>query len=200
MSHPESTSSTRVWDPVVRVGHWLLAAGFFTNYIMEDEVMGLHVWIGYSIVAIVLLRVLWGFVGTEHARFGDFVRSPSTVSQYLGNLFRGRARHYRGHNPAGGIMILLLLACMAALAFSGIVLYALEENAGPLAGWVVEAGEGGAQALWSADEHFWEETHEVLVNLMLGLVIIHVLGVVITSRLHKENLVRAMITGRKPAA
>ncbi|WP_376697279.1 cytochrome b/b6 domain-containing protein [Wenzhouxiangella sp. EGI_FJ10305] len=197
MSHPENTSSTRVWDPVVRVGHWLLVAGFFTNYIMEDEVMGLHVWIGYSIVAIVLLRVLWGFVGTEHARFGDFVRSPSTVSQYLGNLFRGRARHYRGHNPAGGIMILLLLACMAALAFSGIVLYALEENAGPLAGWVVEAGEDGAQALWSADEHFWEDTHEVLVNLMLGLVIVHVVGVVVTSRLHRENLVRAMITGRK---
>lgn len=199
MNTPANTTSVKIWDPVVRVGHWLLVAGFFTNYIMEDEVMSLHVWIGYSIVAIVLLRVLWGFAGTRHARFGDFVRSPSTVVRYLGNLFRGRAKHYPGHNPAGGIMILLLLACMGALAFSGIVLYALEENAGPLAGWVVEAGEGGARALWTADEHFWEETHEVLVNLMLGLVIIHVLGVVVASRLHKENLVRAMITGRKPA-
>ncbi|RFF28842.1 MULTISPECIES: cytochrome b/b6 domain-containing protein [unclassified Wenzhouxiangella] len=200
MNAPANTTSVKVWDPVVRVGHWLLVAGFFTNYIMEDEVMSLHVWIGYSIVAIVLFRVLWGFVGTEHARFSDFVRSPVAVVYYLRRLFIGRVKHYLGHNPAGGIMILLLLACMGALAFSGIVLYALEENAGPLAGWVVEAGEGGARALWAADEHFWEETHEVLVNVMLGLVIIHVLGVVITSRLHKENLVRAMITGRKPAA
>ncbi len=200
MNAPANTTSVRVWDPIVRVGHWLLVAGFFTNYIMEDEVMSLHVWIGYSVVAIVLLRVLWGFVGSERARFSDFVRSPAAVAYYLRNLFTGRIKHYLGHNPAGGIMIILLLACMGALAFSGIVLYALEENAGPLAGWVVEAGEGGARALWTADEHFWEETHEVLVNVMLGLVIIHVLGVVITSRLHKENLVRAMITGRKPAA
>lgn len=198
MNVPANSSSIKVWDSIIRIGHWLLVIGFFTNYIMEDEVMSLHVWIGYSIVAIVLFRVLWGVIGTEHARFGDFVRSPSTVARYLGDLFRGRAKHYLGHNPAGGIMILLLLACMTALAFSGIVLYALEENAGPLAGWVVEAGEGGAQAIWSADEHFWEETHEVLVNVMLGLVLIHVLGVVISSRLHRENLVRAMFTGRKP--
>ncbi len=199
MSHQENTSSTRVWDPAVRIGHWLLVVGFFINYIMEDEVMTLHVWIGYALLAVVLFRVLWGFVGSEHARFGDFVRSPATVWQYLGSLVRGKARHYRGHNPAGGIMILLLLACMGALAFSGVVLYALEEQAGPLAGWVVEAGEGDARAVWSAEEHFWEETHEVLVNVMLGLVVVHVVGVVVASRLHKENLVRAMITGRKPA-
>ena len=87
---------------------------------------------------------------------------------------------------------------MMALAFSGVVLYAVEENAGPLAGWIVEAGDASAGALWAVDEDFWEETHEVLVNVMLGLVIIHVLGVVVSSRLHRENLVRAMISGRKP--
>lgn len=197
MNIPAKGSSTRVWDPVVRIGHWLLVAGFFTNYIMEDEVMALHAWIGYTLLFIVLFRVFWGFVGSEHARFRDFLRSPSTVVGYVGNLSRGRVKHYLGHNPAGGVMILLLLLCMTALAFSGIVLYALEENAGPLAGWVVEAGEGGARALWTADERFWEETHEVLVNAMLGLVIVHILGVVVASRLHRENLVRAMITGRK---
>ncbi|WP_181918919.1 cytochrome b/b6 domain-containing protein [Wenzhouxiangella sediminis] len=198
MSAERNMTSVKVWDPIVRFGHWLLVAGFFTNYIMEDEVMTLHVWIGYTLLAIVLFRVLWGFVGTEHARFGDFVRSPAAVVYYLRNLFTGLAKHYLGHNPAGGIMILLLIACMIALAFSGLVLYAVEENAGPLAGWVVEAGEGVSGALWAADEHFWEETHEVLVNVMLGLVIIHVLGVVVSSRLHRENLVRAMVTGRKP--
>lgn len=199
MGASENTISVKVWDPVVRIGHWLLVAGFFTNYIMEDEVMTLHVWIGYMLVAIVLFRVLWGFIGSRHARFSDFIRSPATVVGYLGSLFRGQSKGHLGHNPAGGVMILLLLACMVALAFSGAVLYALEENAGPLAGWVVEAGEGGGQALWAASEHFWEETHEVLVNVMLGLVIIHVLGVVVASRLQSENLVRAMITGRKPA-
>jgi len=198
MNSAAGNESIRVWDPVVRLGHWILAAGFFTNYFMEDEVMSLHVWIGYTLLAIVLFRVLWGFVGTEHARFGDFVRSPMGVIYYLRNLFTGRAKRYLGHNPAGGIMILLLIACMIALAFSGLVLYAVEENAGPLAGWVVEAGEGATGAFWAADEHFWEEIHEVLVNVMLGLVIVHVIGVVVSSRLHRENLVRAMVTGRKP--
>lgn len=198
MNSQEGKQSIRVWDPVVRFGHWLLVAGFFTNYIMEEEVLGLHVWIGYSVVAIVLFRVAWGFVGSEHARFGDFVRSPSNVVAYLRDLSRGRAKHYIGHNPAGGIMILLLIGCLIGLAFSGMVLYALEESAGPLAGLVYEAGEGASGALWAADEHFWEEAHEVLVNVMLGLVILHVLGVVVSSRLHRENLVRAMITGRKP--
>lgn len=198
MKAQENTAAIKVWDPIVRLGHWLLVAGFFTNYIMEDEVLTLHVWIGYSILAIVLFRVVWGFVGSEHARFADFVRSPVTVTGYIRDLFRGKARHYLGHNPAGGIMVLLLIVCLLALTFSGVVLYALEENAGPLAGWVVEAGEGAAGALWAADEHFWEETHEVLVNVMLGLVILHVLGVVVSSRLHRENLVKAMVTGRKP--
>lgn len=197
MKAHEDSASIKVWDPVVRIGHWLLVAGFFTNYVMEDEVLTLHVWIGYSILAILLFRVVWGFAGSEHARFADFVRSPAGVVHYLRNLVTGRAKRYLGHNPAGGIMILLLIACMVALAFSGVVLYALEENAGPLAGWVVEAGEGASGALWAADEHFWEEAHEVLVNLMLGLVILHVVGVAVTSRLHRENLVRAMVTGRK---
>lgn len=198
MSTEQKTTSIRVWDPVVRLGHWLLVAGFLANYIMEDQVMSLHVWIGYALLTVVLLRVLWGFVGSEHARFGDFVRSPAAVGCYLRNLFSGRAKQYAGHNPAGAVMILLLIACMIALAFSGLVLYAIEENAGPLAGWVVEAGAGANGALWAADEHFWEETHEVLVNAMLGLVTVHVLGVIVASRLHRENLVRAMITGRKP--
>ena len=109
MNFDEGKTTIRVWDPVVRLGHWLLVAGFFTNYIMEDEVMTLHVWIGYTLLAIVLFRVLWGFVGTEHARFSDFIRSPAAVVYYLRNLFSGRARHYLGHNPAGGIMILLLI-------------------------------------------------------------------------------------------
>lgn len=198
MNAPASPTSVKVWDPVVRLGHWVLVAGFFTNYFMEDEVMTLHVWIGYTLLAIVLFRVLWGFLGTEHARFDEFVRSPTGVIYYLRNLFTGRAKPYIGHNPAGGIMILLLIACMIALAFSGLVLYAVEESAGPLAGWVAEAGEGATGALWAADEHFWEEAHEVLVNVMLGLVIVHVIGVVVSSRLHRENLVGAMITGRKP--
>jgi cytochrome b len=197
MQSPKQSSSIRVWDPVVRIGHWLLVAGFFTNYIMEDEFMTVHAWIGYSIVLIVLFRILWGFVGSEHARFSDFVRSPASVADYLRRFFKGRAPAYTGHNPAGGVMILLLLGCLLALTFSGLVLYAAEENAGPLAGWVTEAGEGAASAVWAVDEHFWEETHEVLVNVLLGLVILHVLGVLIAGRVHGENLVRAMATGRK---
>lgn len=195
----EANGEQRVWDPIVRIGHWLLVVGFFTNYVMEDEWLSLHVWIGYSLIAIVLFRIVWGLVGTRHARFSDFLRSPAVVLAYLRDLARGAARRYVGHNPAGGVMIVLLLACMLGLTFSGLMLYALEEQAGPLAAWVAEAEHATATTLWAADEHFWEEAHEVMVNVMLGLVVLHVLGVFVSSRLHGENLVRAMITGRKPA-
>lgn len=185
------TSSTRqpnrVWDPVVRIGHWTLVFTFFTAYFTEGE-PPLHLWAGYLLAAVILIRLLWGFVGTRHARFGDFVYTPARIAAYLRGLLRGRPEHFRGHNPAGGLMILLLLLSLALTAGSGMALYAADDHAGPLAG-LVAASESA--------EELWEEVHEFFGNLSLLLVIVHVAGAVVSSLLHRENLVKAMVTGRK---
>lgn len=188
------TSSDRtahkVWDPLVRIGHWTLVFAFFTAWFTEGD-PPLHMWAGYLLAGVVLFRLLWGFVGTRHARFSDFLYSPARIAGYLKSLLGGRPEHYRGHNPAGGLMIVLLLLCLALTATSGLVLYAMEDQAGPLAGLVATSEPA---------EEWWEEAHEVFGNLALLLVVVHVAGAVASSYLHRENLVKAMITGRKAAA
>lgn len=178
---------TRVWDPLVRIFHWSLAAFFFIAYLTEDDLLTVHVYAGYAVAGLVGFRLLWGVIGTRHARFSDFVTGPGAVRRYLGQLFTGKAPHYLGHNPAGAAMIIVLLASLAATAFTGAVLIA-GDGQGPLAGTVFAALSGES----------FEETHEFFANFTLFLVGLHVAGVVVSSLLHRENLVRAMITGRKP--
>jgi cytochrome b len=187
-------SRVKVWDPLVRVSHWLLVAAFFVAYFTEDELLPIHVWSGYGVGLVVALRVVWGFVGTEHARFGDFLYGPRAALTYLLDLFRGHSVRYLGHSPAGGAMVLLLLLSLAATVWSGLSVYAYDGGAGPLAGMLV-----GAAPLtgFEAQEDFWEETHELVANLTLVLVVLHVAGVMLASRVHKENLARAMVTGYK---
>lgn len=189
MSSTDTTADwVRVWDPLVRIGHWTLVATFFTAYFTEDDFMTAHVWAGYVLGGVVSLRLLWGLIGTRHARFSDFVRSPAVTLAYLRDLVGHRARRYLGHNPAGAAMIVALLVCLIITTVSGLGLYAVEEGAGPLAGWLPRG-----------DDDVWEEVHEIFANLTLGLVGLHVAGVVLSSLAHRENLVRAMITGRKRA-
>lgn len=186
MRHAESI---RVWDPWVRVGHWLLAGAFFTAYATaEDETIGLHAWAGYIVAGYIVWRLLWGVLGSPHARFSDFVTSPRTVAGYLGGLLTGRARRYEGHNPAGGWMIVILLFMLAVTTATGLVVYAGEFDSGPLVAWLGGAGEM-AEAV--------EDVHEGFANVTMALVIIHVAGVIVESLLHRENLIGAMIHGRK---
>ena len=186
---PETPKRVRVWDPLVRVFHWSLLAGFATAFIVEDDLLGVHVWAGYLVLALVAVRLVWGLIGTRHARFSDFVRSPGAVLTYLRDVMRLRAPRYLGHNPAGGAMILLLLIGLAATGISGLALYGAEEFAGPLAETM-----RGLPSSWG---DVLEETHEVLANLTLGLILIHVAGVLVSSLLHRENLIGAMISGYK---
>ncbi len=172
---PEASASEKVWDPLVRVLHWSLAAAVMIA-LMSDENRGLHKSAGYVAAGLVLLRVLWGFVGSAHARFADFVRSPGAVLNYLWDLARLRPRRYLGHNPAGGAMILALL---------GLVLIA------SVSGWVTETDRFFGV--------FWvEAVHAGSANLLIGLIVLHMVGVILSSLLHGENLIRAMFTGRKP--
>lgn len=208
----EKMESIRVWDPAVRVGHWLLVAGFFTAYLTEDDFLTQHVWAGYVVGAVVLVRILWGFVGTKHARFRDFVYSPRAIIRYLGGLSRKRGPRYVGHNPAGGVMILALLLSLVITTVSGLMVYAYEESAGPLSSWVhettsassaeiteVQGGGDEAHRNFEEAEDFWEELHEFFANFTLLLVLLHIGGVLISSVAHKENLVKAMFTGKKRA-
>jgi cytochrome b len=169
----------------------------------------LHIYAGYTVVGLVLFRILWGFIGTEHARFKDFIYGPSKVVPYVKSLVRGSPQRYVGHNPAGGYMVVLLLATLLVVTFSGIKVYGTEGH-GPLTAsaeilvvstasaeveddGINESGETGGKE----GEKYWEEVHEASSYFMLGLIALHILGVVISSRKHKENLVKAMITGEK---
>ncbi len=215
-----SNDTIKVWDPVVRIGHWTLVAAFFTAYFTEDDLLTVHAWAGYVVAVVVLFRIAWGFIGTRHARFSDFVRSPVVTLRYLGTIFRNSAQRYIGHNPAGGAMVVALLASLAVTTYSGLELYAIEENAGPLAGQygdpaVVPALPDIMSSARASDddddrnrkrrggrddaEDFWEDVHETSANLTLLLVLLHVLGVITASISHRENLVKAMFTGRKAA-
>jgi cytochrome b len=202
-------ASTLVWDPLVRFGHWALVAAFAVAYLSgEDEADALHVWGGYIVGAIVLLRVGWGFVGPRHARFSDFVRSPLVALAYFRDLLYGRARRYVGHSPAGGAMVIALLVCLAATVATGLIAYG-EEGKGPLAAVLVtDANANGNEAEDRApaktgreeSESTIGELHGLLANITVALVVAHILRVAVASVVHKENLVFAMITGRKRRA
>jgi cytochrome b len=192
----------RVWDVVVRLFHWSVAVGFFVAYFSED-VLSLHVWAGYVVGALVVLRIVWGFIGPEHARFSSFIYPPGTVLRYLWDLLLGRAKRYLGHSPGSGAMVLLLLIGLLGTVGTGLELYAIEENAGPLAALVSSGsppGQAEGEEAYEGAEgsgEFWEEFHEVLANLMLVLVVLHVAGVLLASYVHRENLTRAMVIGLK---
>jgi cytochrome b len=199
--------SVTVWDPVLRAGHWFLVVLFAIVYLTAEEESGstnvLHVWGGYAIGAIVVLRVLWGFAGPPYARFSSFVCGPATSLRYLVDLVGGHARRYLGHSPAGGAMVVALLVFLAATVASGVVAYG-ERGKGPLAVdgaaivTSVKAEEGSEGK--TGKETAIAEVYGVLANITLGLIILHVLGVGVASYAHRENLVAAMLSGRKRAA
>jgi cytochrome b len=193
----------RVWDLFVRIGHWTLVVAFFVAYVTEGEPRAVHTFAGYAIAVYVLARIGWGFVGPQRARFADFLVSPGRALRYLADLPRGRSKRHLGHSPAGGWMVVLLLASLLATTSAGLMLYALHDGAGPLAGFVTTAprGEDSDDPTDGEDPRVerWEEIHEVLANVTLLLVLLHVAGVVAASRAHRENLVRAMVTGDKRA-
>jgi len=199
----------RVWDPLVRIFHWGLVLAFAVSYISGDEESDLHIYAGYAVLGLISFRLVWGFIGTRYARFSDFVRAPQTIITYLKDLAAGRAKHYIGHNPAAGAMILALLLGLFVTSYSGLKVYAIEEGAGPLAQQTTEISlissayadddddEHEGKHEEGGDEDFWEEVHEASANFVLFLVVLHIGGVFVSSKLHKENLVKAMLTGKK---
>jgi cytochrome b len=170
---------TSVWDPVVRIGHWSLAIGIAAAWLTRQGAGALHEWIGYATLALVALRVLYGWLGSRHARFTQFVRNSAATFGYARLLRQGREPRYLGHNPLGGWMVVALLGTAALAGISG---------------WLYTTDA------WWGDERV-EALHEGLANALLVLVALHVTGVVVTSWRHGENLVASMLHGKKrPAA
>jgi cytochrome b len=169
----------RVWDRLSRAAHWTLAASVLAAWITSelelDAARRAHEWAGYVVLAVVALRVGWGAIGPRYARFGQFVLSPARTLSYARALMRFAEPRYIGHNPLGGWMVVALLSMAAAAGLSG---------------WL------------SMTDRFWgvewlQELHEALANTLFVLIALHVGGVIFTSLRHRENLVRAMLTGRK---
>ncbi len=183
-------NTIKVWDIFVRVFHWSLVLSFAIAYLTEEELLSLHVFAGYAVCGLILLRAAWGFIGTRHARFSDFVYRPSAVKVFLRDTAQLRARRYLGHNPAGGAMVLLMLLALVLTGISGMAIYGIEEAAGPLA--MLGESYGRYQGVV-------EELHEFLANFTLLLVVVHVAGVLVESLLHHENLAKSMLTGLKRA-
>lgn len=180
----------RVWDLPLRLFHWLLAASFATAWLTRDDrLLDLHVFAGYLFAGLLLFRLLWGFAGSRHSRFRDFAYGPRSVLGYVADLLRGRAAAFTGHNPAGSWAIYGLLALGLGIAVTGLLTFGGEERHGPLAGLIGFAA--GAQA---------HQLHELLAWSMLALVAVHLIGVVVESWLHRENLAAAMVHGHKRSA
>ncbi len=203
-----ATASIKVWDIVVRVFHWSLVlfvtVSFFTGEVLET----VHAYSGYIIIALLAIRIVWGFIGTHYARFSNFIYSPKTIISYLKNLSDETADNYIGHNPVGGAMIIFMILFFGVTAWTGLKAYA-EEGKGPLAAVEmsstphvqadVELHDGHKKHAQNPEkkDEFWEDVHEIVANFMILIVLLHIGGVLISSEILKEDLIRPMLTGYK---
>lgn len=165
--------SIKVWDPLVRVFHWSLVAAFATAWLTADEWQSVHEVAGYGVMGLIAFRLVWGLVGSRYARFRQFVRPPAATLGYLNEVCHRREKRYLGHNPAGAAMVLALLAGLSLLTLSG---------------WLSVTDAGG---------DWLEDVHEFIANALLGLVGLHIAGVIFTGLRHRENLIKSMFTGTK---
>jgi cytochrome b len=175
VARPRS-GQVKVWDPLVRVFHWSLVLFYALAFATGDDAAKLHEFAGYVVLGLVGFRLVWGMVGSRHARFADFVVGPRAVLADLLEAARFKPKRHLGHNPVGGAMIVVMLVALIATCVTGIIVSDRIPTGGTL-----------------------KNVHEFLANFTLALAVLHLAGVAGASWLHRENLVRAMITGRKHA-
>jgi len=164
----------KVWDPFIRLFHWSVVGLFFANYWLIES-GSLHDWLGYTLAALVAMRLVWGVIGSPYARFRNFFPTPKRVKSYVTDLLNSRPTQCLGHNPVGSLMILTLLSLLIVLSLSG---------------WMI-----GLDMFWGVD---WVETlHETTANIIQMFVILHVAAILAADLWHKEGLLKAMVTGWK---
>jgi cytochrome b len=175
MNSHDVAESVPVWDLFVRMFHWSLVACVLIDYFVVDDGETLHQWLGYIAAGLVLVRVVWGFIGPEHARFADFFPTTARLRAHLAALRSRQPVFHAGHNPFGAVMMLTLMGLVLLLGLSGYM--------------------ETTDLFWGVE---WiQETHEVLADLLIGLVALHVLASIVMSHLDRTNLVAAMLTGVK---
>ncbi len=184
----KKTQVINVWDPFIRIFHWSLVIAFSISWLSQVENYNLHLQAGYATLGLIISRILWGLIGSKHARFSDFVYSPRTIITYLKSLTGKHSKRYIGHNPAGGVMVLLLLTGLLIVTISGIALDGAENWSGPMSDLNLFQHKSLIQSI-----------HILTTNSLLILIALHLAGTAYSSILHKENLVSAMITGEKQA-
>ncbi|MDA3921155.1 MAG: cytochrome b/b6 domain-containing protein [Salinisphaera sp.] len=168
----------KVWDPIVRLFHWIVVTGVTLNYFVLEAGKTAHRYMGYIVFSALVVRLLWGFVGSRYARFSEFIVGPATVAGHVGRTLRLRSPRYIGHNPAGGAMIVVLMILLAAICITG---------------WMQTL-----DAFWGVA---WvQNAHMLCANSIIALALVHVLAAILESFVHRENLILAMITGRKRAS
>lgn len=212
----KNTNEVKVWDVFVRIFHWTLVGSVIFSYLSGEEFKPLHIRSGYFIASLLSARIIWGFVGTKYARFKDFLYGPRTIYDYLKSLVKGNPEHYLGHNPAGGLMIVVMLITLSIIVFTGLKMIALEGK-GPLAGTDISTlraayadEDEDDDEMYRDDRHdksgrdqkeqkdgLLKQVHELMTSFLILLAIVHVAGVITSSWIHKENLVMGMITGKK---
>lgn len=175
-----------VWDPLIRVFHWSLVFFFFVAYLLEGDRPNLHSQAGYTVLLLIIFRLFWGFWGTRHARFSDFVKSHRSALLYLKSLVHRKPQSHEGHDPLGGFMILALMGCLFMTTLTGVILFGME-GSGPLANSSLIDFPGKAI----------EDLHGLFADLSVILILFHILGVLTVSWLSGQNLVKSMLTGRK---
>lgn len=190
MSEPRK-SRTLIWDLPTRLFHWFLVLSFTIAWLSFDDnrFLFVHVFAGYLFLALLLFRLTWGVIGTHYARFHTFAYDWSSVSEYLGGLLSGKAMRHIGHNPIGGWAIFLMLTLALLVGISGVLTLGGEESHGPLRGLI--SFKVGIVS---------HEIHEPLAWIMLVITTIHLLGVIVESLAHRDNLIWAMVRGYKETA
>ncbi len=198
----DNQQQVQIWDLFIRIFHWALAALVLVAFISGDDAGWVHVYSGYSILILISLRLIWGLVGTRYARFTSFVTSPEVALQYLKRMARGDAECYQGHNPAAGWMIMALLAILLVVNGSGYLALSTK-------GQGVSSQHSSVHLISPAyadddKEHggsggdgFFKEIHEGMAGVLLVLIVLHVCGALASSLLHRENLIKAMLDGKK---
>ena len=187
-SGARSNEHTLVWDLPTRLFHWMLVISFSVAWVTSDDnrYLDFHVFGGYTFFGLLVFRTVWGMVGSHYAHFRTFAHNWSSLHGYAKGLLNGQATRYLGHNPIGGLAILVMIGLGFLVSISGLVVFGGEEGHGPLAGVIpFEVG------------HAAKNIHEILVWLMLGLVAVHIIGVIAESFIHKENLIWSMFSGYK---
>ncbi|MEC5321941.1 MULTISPECIES: cytochrome b/b6 domain-containing protein [unclassified Aurantimonas] len=190
-SKVDGSEGERVWDPLVRLTHWTIAPAVLLNGVFIEEKSLAHVWIGYAAFGLLALRLVWGVIGTEEARFSSFPPSLSAAFGHIRHMFSGTRRAHRSHNPLGALMAYALWGTLLTVSITGVML-----ESAPFPD--DDTGEHISQSYGEREEEgeeFVEEIHEVTANLLLLLAALHVGGVALESRLSGRNLVGAMIAG-----